>query len=112
MSQGQLLVNYLGHGSTNLWGSGLLSSADLIAQWRPGSRLPLVVAMNCLNGLFFGIYGEESLAETFLRASEGAVATWCAWSRYVTATAKDHGIVLVEESGTWSTGWSIVGRPE
>jgi hypothetical protein len=33
--------------------------------------------MNCLNGFFHDIYGEESLAETFLRApTGGAIAAW------------------------------------
>ncbi len=50
------------------------------------SRLPFVVAMNCLNGLFQGIYDEESLAETLLRAPQGgAVAVWA--SSGVTDTA-------------------------
>ena len=79
---GQLLVNYLGHGSTTVWGKNadLLTSADLAGAWDAGGRLPLVVAMNCLNGLFQGIYGEESLAEAFLRAPGGAVATWASSS--------------------------------
>ena len=82
VTQGQLLVNYLGHGSTTVWGqhADLLARADVTDAWRPGTRLPVVVAMNCLNGLFQGIYGEESLAEAFLRAPEGAVATWASSS--------------------------------
>ena len=37
--------------------------------------------MNCLNGFFQGIYGEESLAETLLRANGGgAVAVWASSS--------------------------------
>ena len=36
-----------------------------------------------------------------------------AWSRYLTGDSTQHDkVVLVEQSGTWSTGWSIVGRPE
>ena len=82
VSDSQLLVNYLGHGSTTVWGKNadLLTSADLAGSWDAGGRLPLVVAMNCLNGLFQGIYGEESLAEAFLRSPGGAVATWASSS--------------------------------
>ena len=79
VGQGQLLVNYLGHGSTYVWGkhANLLTRGDVTAQWQPQAGLPLVLAMNCLNGFFQGIYGEESLAETFLRAPEGgAVGVW------------------------------------
>ena len=82
VGQGQLLVNFLGHGSTYVWGKGadLLTSADVTGGWQPRAGLPVVVAMNCLNGFFQGIYGEESLAETFLRAPEGAVAMWASSS--------------------------------
>ena len=78
VGQGQFLVNYLGHGSTYVWGkhADLLTSADVTGAWQPQAGLPIVVAMNCLNGFFQGIYGEESLAETFLRAPQGAVAMW------------------------------------
>jgi hypothetical protein len=84
VTQGQLIVNYLGHGSTYIWGKTgeLLTTADIPANWsNTGTRLPFVVAMNCLNGFFQGIYGEESLAETLLRASGGgAVAVWASSS--------------------------------
>ena len=78
VGQGQLLVNYMGHGSTYVWGkhADLLTSADVTGGWQPQAGLPIVLAMNCLNGFFQGIYGEESLAETFLRAPQGAVAMW------------------------------------
>jgi hypothetical protein len=36
--------------------------------------------MNCLNGFFQGIYGEESLAETLMRNGGGAVAVWASSS--------------------------------
>src|SRR6202040_3240089 len=79
VNSGQLLVNYAGHGSVHLWGDGtppLLQNVytgpddqpvpvdDVRTSWRNATRLPLVVAMNCLNGLFDQIYDEESLAET------------------------------------------------
>ena len=83
VGQGQLLVNYLGHGSTYVWGkhANLLTSGDVTTQWQPQAGLPLVLAMNCLNGFFQGIYGEESLAETFLRApGGGAVGVWASSS--------------------------------
>lgn len=75
---GQLIVNYIGHGSVRIWGrESLLTSDDVATDWHNMGRLPLVVAMNCLNGFFHGIYDEESLAETLLRTgSGGAVATW------------------------------------
>ena len=83
VNQGQLIVNYLGHGSTYIWGTTgeLLATADIGSNWTTtGSRLPFVIAMNCLNGFFQGIYGEESLAETLMRHGGGAVAVWASSS--------------------------------
>ena len=59
VAEGRLIVNYAGHGSTQVWGehSDLLNPDD-INGWS-NSRLPFVIAMNCLNGLFQGIYDEE-----------------------------------------------------
>jgi hypothetical protein len=77
VAEGRVIVNYAGHGSTQVWGehSDLLNPDD-VNGWS-NSRLPFVVAMNCLNGLFQGIYDEESLAETLLRSPDGgAVAVW------------------------------------
>jgi hypothetical protein len=83
IGQGQLIVNYLGHGSTDIWGSSgdLMQAGGVAASWvATGGKLPFVLAMNCLNGYFHGIYGEESLAEALLRADGGAVAVWASSS--------------------------------
>jgi hypothetical protein len=79
VNEGQLIVNYTGHGSMRVWGHDalLLTADDIRDSWRNNARLPFVVAMNCLNGFFHEIYDVESLAETFLRAPQGgAIATW------------------------------------
>ena len=83
VNSGQLIVSYQGHGSVRMWGHDgeFLTSDDVRALWRNNGRLPLVIAMNCLNGFFQGIYDEESLAETLLRAEDGgAVAAWASSS--------------------------------
>jgi hypothetical protein len=76
LNQGQLLVDYVGHGSAELWGfDGVFSSADAGALAN-GNRLPFVVAMNCLNGYFHDEFS-YSLAEALLEAPNGgAVAVW------------------------------------
>jgi Peptidase family C25 len=82
VNNGQLIVNYTGHGSVQLWGGDepLLQNED-VASWQTAGRLPFVVAMSCLNGLFNGIYGEDSLAEAMQRApGGGAVAVWASSS--------------------------------
>ena len=58
VADGRLIVNYSGHGSTNLWGvNGDLLRREDVDGWT-NSRLPFVVALNCLNGLFQNIYGD------------------------------------------------------
>ena len=89
VNAGQLLVNFIGHGSVGIWGSHgeLLTNDDIAATWHDATRLPFVVAMNCLNGLFDSIYDEESLAEALMRApNAGAVATWASSSVTSSAT--------------------------
>ncbi len=76
LNEGKLLVNYMGHGSTEVWANGeLLTSTDALALTNR-DKLPVVVAMNCLNGFFHDLY-TTSLAEALLKAEQGgAVAVW------------------------------------
>jgi hypothetical protein len=88
INTGQLIVNFAGHGSVDVWGrrADLMTSLDVANGWDNPSRLPFVVAMNCLNGFFHGLFPEESLAETLIRAQhKGAIAVWA--SSAVTETA-------------------------
>ena len=73
-NNGSLIVNYTGHGSVEIW-SNLFSSHSATAL-RNGTRLPFVVAMNCLNGYFHDLF-TDSLGEALLRnPSGGAVSVW------------------------------------
>jgi autotransporter-associated beta strand protein len=76
INAGPLLVNYAGHGSSDVWtGAKLLSASDAVALTN-GNRLPLFVIMTCLNGRFQDPF-RESLAEALMRADNGgAVAVW------------------------------------
>ena len=76
LNQGQLLVDYAGHGAVELWGlDGVYTSSDA-ATLANGTRLPFVVAMNCLNGYFADAWS-YSMAEALLEAPNGgAVAVW------------------------------------
>jgi hypothetical protein len=75
LNQGALLVDYIGHGSVELWRGNLLTSEDALSLTN-GMHLPFVVSMTCLNGLFHDVY-TESLAEALLKAGQGgAVAVW------------------------------------
>jgi hypothetical protein len=70
-----LLVNYIGHGSIEIWSGDGLFGRDDVAALPESLRPPIVVAMTCLNGYFQDVYS-DSLAETLLRAPNGAVAVW------------------------------------
>jgi hypothetical protein len=75
LNAGALLVNYLGHGSVEVWRGDLLTSAGA-AGLMNGTKLPFVIAMNCLNGYFDDIY-TESLAESLMKAPNGgAIGVW------------------------------------
>jgi len=75
LNSGKLLVNYIGHGSEDSWRGDTFTLADAEALTN-GFRLPLVVAMTCLNGFFQDVYS-DSLAEALLKARQGgAVAVW------------------------------------
>ena len=70
-----LVVNYAGHGSEGTWRGDVLTSDDdnLLTN---GMKLPVVISMTCLNGIFHDVYA-ESLAEALLKAPQGgAVAVW------------------------------------
>ena len=75
LNTGQSLVNFVGHGSDQVWAGELLSSSDVDALTN-GSQTPFVISMTCLNGYFHDIY-TVSLAKAFMLApSGGAVAAW------------------------------------
>ncbi len=74
VNQGLSIVDFVGHGSNEIWQS-LLSSDDAPALTN-GSKLPFFINMTCLNGFFHDLY-TESLAEALIRAEQGgAVAVW------------------------------------
>ena len=75
MNNGSLLVTYIGHASVEMWANSVFLSSDASVLTN-GTRLPVVFAMNCLNGYFHDLY-TESMAEALLRAPNGgAVAVW------------------------------------
>jgi uncharacterized repeat protein (TIGR01451 family) len=72
---GSLVVNYLGHGSTEIWSQNVFSS-QVATSLTNGQKLPFVVAMTCLNGMFHDLY-THSLAESLVLAPNGgAFAVW------------------------------------
>jgi hypothetical protein len=75
INSGQRIVNYLGHGSAAIWRGNIMTTGD-VRSLSNGDRLPLFVAMTCLNGYFQDV-AADSLSETLLKAQRaGAVAVW------------------------------------
>jgi hypothetical protein len=78
-NSGAWLVNYLGHGSVEVWRGEVFTSLDANTLTN-GLRLPFVSTMTCLNGFFHDVY-TESLAEALQRAPQGgALAVWASSS--------------------------------
>jgi len=74
LNRGQRFVNYVGHGSIELWRGSLLTGIE--ARKLSNAGLPVFVMMTCLNG-YFQDAGTESLAESLLKAERGgAAAVW------------------------------------
>jgi hypothetical protein len=77
LNAGPALVNYQGHGSTEVWAHGVLTAAD--ARSLTNRRVGLAVLMTCLNGYFWdsGALTEECLGKALLKAQHGgAAAVW------------------------------------
>jgi CSLREA domain-containing protein len=76
VGEGQLVVNYLGHGSLDAWtGEGLLRNEDAAALSN-ADQLPLFVLMTCLNG-HFADPALDGLGEALVKAGRGgALAAW------------------------------------
>jgi len=78
-NSGRGLVNFAGHGSTEVWDGGLFSStaAGTVTN---GSATPFVISMTCLNGYFQDVF-TFSLAKALLQSSGGgAVGVWASSS--------------------------------
>lgn len=74
-NQGLLLANYIGHGSIQLW-RGNIFSVNEAETLTNNSRLPIVLAVTCLNGFFqFPMF--DTLAEALIKNDNGgAAAVW------------------------------------
>jgi len=76
INSGKLLVNYIGHGSVEIWSADDLLDDTTASTLSNGTRLPFVPCHDCLNGFFQDVY-TQSLAEALLLSKNGgAVAVW------------------------------------
>ena len=76
LGRGPTIVNFFGHGATNIWTSGEILSSKHVSSLR-NDRLSLYVMMTCLNGYFVNPGKFTSLGEALLyNPSGGAAAVW------------------------------------
>ncbi len=98
LNQGRFLVNYIGHAGYSLWADeGLFTTTD-IANLQPQDKLPVILAMTCLEGYFISPYlyasGWEAMGEVITRTEgKGAVASWSptGWGSVYGHDALDRG---------------------
>ena len=70
LNAGELLVNYLGHGSVEVWSGDDLLDDTSAAGLTNAPRLPVFLTFDCLNGFFHDVY-TQSLSETLLLNGQG-----------------------------------------
>jgi hypothetical protein len=76
INEGALIVNYSGHGSTQIWANeSIFDNAD-VAGLTNDEELPFFVSMTCLTGYFAypEAWGFPSMAGALLRSENGAIA--------------------------------------
>lgn len=79
-NSGALVASFLGHGNVNFWadspGGPFFANGDVNAMANAG-RIPLVTALNCVNGLVGHPLTVDSMSEAFHnRPAAGALAAW------------------------------------
>jgi hypothetical protein len=95
LNAGESLVNYVGHGSSEVWADGLLST-EQAGSLSNGSATPMVLSMTCLNGYFEDVY-TEALAKALVLAGPGggAVAVWASSALTVAPAASNLNQAMV-----------------
>jgi len=71
-NRGLILMDYIGHGSSETWSSFVFTTADAAALTNAG--LPVVVTLECLNGYFHDLW-TESMAEALLKNANGGAVS-------------------------------------
>ena len=72
LNQGVGIINYVGHGSIEVWGDERVFQADDAEILINGERLPIFTTFTCLNG-YFNHPDVNALAETLIWAEGGGV---------------------------------------
>lgn len=83
INAGRLIVNYAGHGATQLWAGERLLQLNSLPSLNNVDKLPFLVPMTCLEGYFIipspPDNNFEALSEALVRHPDGgAIASWSA----------------------------------
>jgi uncharacterized repeat protein (TIGR01451 family) len=97
INSGQVLVNYLGHGSEEQWSGSDIFDNNSVAALTNQSQLPVFLIMDCLNGFFQDVYA-QSLGVTLLLAPNGGAVAVLASSGLNQAPPQTHLDQLVVEN--------------
>ncbi|MBN1513472.1 MAG: DUF11 domain-containing protein, partial [Phycisphaerae bacterium] len=104
---GTMLVNYIGHGSYDNIGNGMLRNAD-VASLVNGAEDPVVLGFTCLMGRF-ELPGFDCLAENLLRSGTGgAAAVWSPTGLSVNSLARFMDQEVLK--GTFEDGETLLGE--
>ncbi len=78
ISDGRLIVNYIGHSAYTYWAAEQLFHANDIPSLNNGNKLPIMLPMTCYEGYYHSPQtNQESMGERIVRAvGRGAVASW------------------------------------
>ncbi len=74
INSGQLLVNYIGHGSEEQWSGSDIFDENSVTSLNNISQLPVFLIMDCLNGFFQDVYAQPLGVTLLLAPNGGAVA--------------------------------------
>lgn len=80
-NEGKFLVNYIGHAYYSAWAAEDLFTTKDIIELQPQDKLPVILAMTCLEGWFISprpyLDNHEAMGEVITRTEgKGAVASW------------------------------------
>ena len=108
VNRGPKLVNYAGHGSSNVWRGNLLTN-DSVGLLTNQQALPVIISMTCLNNLFNDPRA-SSLGETLLLSAQGgAIAVWASSAQTVAGAQElvDQEMVRQLFNGASAKGQSL-----
>ncbi|MFZ0734923.1 MAG: C25 family cysteine peptidase [Candidatus Sulfotelmatobacter sp.] len=106
INSGQLLVNYLGHGSEEQWSGSDIFDENSVPSLTNTSQLPVFLIMDCLNGFFQDVYSQP-LAVTLLVAPNGGASAVVASSGLNQPAPQTTLNLLVVQSAINPTGETL-----